>query len=490
MIYALYGGDRVELNRADLNDEIYTGVLRYKDDDYQFVFYNTKLRLIPCSEEQRSSMWKFGMKEIAKGTYTLDEPPRMEEDILIGNCNESSQQIIFLPKKGAYIFKQNSVLFIDLKAYIICKYVRESIDRISFNAPEINCIHPTNQAIECTLDIEAFMNNGTFSVTARDFECTTTKRQPFVVDGKRVSVYFGISRTMSTKIWEPPMTLSSNMMFEFDATNDYRFVLRLWYIAKQFIQFLCYRKNIEFGKVELAAPCKDGKHEVFAELYVLDEGADTEIQPLKDGRYIKQAHISGFEGQILSDIANEKLYLRHLPESFENSQHIDAARFIMITAAFEWEFNRLFPDGISKSKERLEAELEVSQKLGALIDSSSGRIKKIYKSLLKSIERSPSLSNKIEEIGSNMGSLLDPFEKQLYYINKEQLDYTDMGRRLADQRNHFAHGDLDKDFIGLSLLDLIFLQRIIYAMQLKRVGIEDKQIQRSINDLFKCRLVI
>ena len=109
----------MELNRADSNDEIYTGVLRYKDDDYQFVFSDTKLRLIPCSEKQRSSMWKFGMKEIAKGTYTQDEPPRMEEDILVGNCNESSKQIIFLPKKGAYISKQNSVLFIDLKAYII-----------------------------------------------------------------------------------------------------------------------------------------------------------------------------------------------------------------------------------------------------------------------------------------------------------------------------------------------------------------------------------
>lgn len=177
------------------------------------------------------------------------------------------------------------------------------------------------------------------------------------------------------------MTLSSNMMFEFDATDDYRFVLRLWYIGKQFIQFLCYRKNVEFSKVELAAPCENGTHETFAELYVLDEGVDTEIQTLKDGRYIKQAYISGHEGQILSDIASEKLYLRHLPDSFQSGKHIDAARFVMITAAFEWEFDRLFPDGICKSKERVEAELIVSQKLNELIDTSSGKTKKIYKSL-------------------------------------------------------------------------------------------------------------
>lgn len=72
----------------------------------------------------------------------------------------------------------------------------------------------------------------------------------------------------------------------------------------------------------------------------------------------------------------------------------------------------------------------------------------------------------------------------------EGLNYTDMGKRLGDQRNYFAHGDLDKDFIGLSLLDLIFLQRIIYAIQLKISGLEDKQIQRAINDLFQCRFAI
>ena len=89
------------------------------------------------------------------------------------------------------------------------------------------------------------------------------------------------------------------------------------------------------SKVELAAPCEDRTHKGFAELYVLDEGVETELQTLKDGRYIKQAYISGHEGQILSDIASGKLYLRHLPESFRSGKRINATRFVMITAAFE-----------------------------------------------------------------------------------------------------------------------------------------------------------
>ena len=78
---------------ADFDNKIYTGILEYAGDDYQFVFSSGKLKLIPASKEKRAEMWKFGKKEIAKGVYTSDEPPRMEEDILVGRCHESNEQI-------------------------------------------------------------------------------------------------------------------------------------------------------------------------------------------------------------------------------------------------------------------------------------------------------------------------------------------------------------------------------------------------------------
>lgn len=72
----------------------------------------------------------------------------------------------------------------------------------------------------------------------------------------------------------------------------------------------------------------------------------------------------------------------------------------------------------------------------------------------------------------------------LYQLNNENLVYSEMGERLANQRNHFAHGDLDKDFIGLSLLDLIYVEYVIYALQLKHYGVADDCIRKLINDLF------
>lgn len=481
----------MNIKTSDSDDNVYTGFLEFEGEDYHFVFSGKTLRMISTSVESRNSMWKYGMKEISQGNYTWGEQPRVNQDVIIGKCNETNQRIIFLPRKGSYILHQNSVLFIDLEAYIICKYEKNTIDRISFTGQEINGIHPTSQAIEYTFDPDTFVNSGTFEVKAKDFAFTTTQKQEFAVDDKFVSVSFGISRIMSTKNWEPPMKLSSNMLFEFGATDDYRFILRLWYVAKQFLQFLCYRKDVRFSEVTLASPSENGKHETFAVIYVLSTDSDyVDSQTWKKGRYIKQLYIAGHEGELLSHIADNKIYLRNLPETYAAGRHIDAARFVMITAAFEWEFNRLYPNGIPKSPQRIGAEKEVTEKISELIAHSKGKTKSIYKFLLKGVNRSPSLANKIEKIGEDYGEIVNPFGNQLYSMNGEKLDYTQMGLRLADQRNHFAHGDLDKDFIGLSLLDLMFLERVIYAMQLKTCGVDDKNIQKSINELFHCNFAL
>lgn len=63
--------------------------------------------------------------------------------------------------------------------------------------------------------------------------------------------------------------------------------------------------------------------------------------------------------------------------------------------------------------------------------------------------------------------------------------YSEMGKRLSDLRNNYAHGNLDKDIDEKSLLDLIYMERIVYAMQLKFYGVEIFNIQNAIIELFQ-----
>ena len=241
--------------------------------------------------------------------------------------------------------------------------------------------------------------------------------------------------------------------------------------------------------MHLDAPSTDGKHEQFATIRFLNQDKESEPETLKDGRYIPQKLIAGCEGIILNDIVKDMLYTRHLPESYKSGRSIDAARFVMLIAAFEWEFRRQYPDGIKKSQSKIVAEKEICDEIQERIEHSSGNKRSIYKHLLNLVE-SVSLQSEIVQVSKDYSSIIDIFGKHLYAINGEKLVYSDMGKRLGDQRNAYAHGDLDKDFIGLSLLDLIYLEMILYAMQLKYYGLDEVWIKHAINKLFNQHMII
>lgn len=486
-----FKNDKIGLNAKVMKEfKIFTGKLKYRDIDFTFVFDKRDLRLIPPDEKRREIRMKWWLKEKEKGRFVPAEPIIVEEEYLVGKCNETNSQIVFIPQLGSYIKGNNEIVLIELVAYIIFKNNEDYIDRVAFSCTELNFIHPIEKAYQLEIPLDEYINNGIFSVITRSFDDTTTDKKHFTVDGKNVSVNFGISRKTSTKINEPPLQLNTSMFFCFDKTNDYGFIYRLYRIALEFICFLCYRKNIKMSGIELAAPSEDGKHCPVASMFIMRQCEMEEQEIIKEQRVIKQDYISGYEGKILNDIADNKLYIRHMPESYMSGRHMTAARFVMITAAFEWEFRRLFPSGIPKSEKRNEAEKKVRTTIEQYINDSTGREKEIYKFLSKLVGNN-SLKDEIIYIGKKLSEIVSVFGERLYRNNGiKELKYDEIGNRLANQRNNFAHGNLDEDFIGDSLLDLMFLEYIIYAVQLKKYGIEDKAIRKSINDLFHLNFMI
>ena len=468
--------------RYDFEDLV-TGTITYKGVEFTFVFNREELRLIPPIEKaDEVGMWF--RKEIQPGMYTMGDPVYVEEDFLTGKCNEGHDIILF-PVKGRTIGRINDVLIVGIFAYVWKRIGCSTINRIGFKSPEIDCIHPVKDAIAST----QWSETGEYKVETRPFSETTTEKQKFKVDGKDVMVNFGISMSAGGDFTKPPLSLQSEMYFEFEETNDYAFVFKLYRIANVFVQYLCYRKNVPFSEINLAAPFKDGTHMQFARLYILDDQAETEMGCLKERRFIKQEYISGYEGEILSDIALGLLYTRNIPQTYRQGRTIDAARFVMITAAFEWEFRRLYPDGIKKRQQTIDAENTAEAALKLLYDDAKGKLKNIYKTLINNIKFAQ-FSSRINHTGKSIGEIVDIFGNRLYRLNGQKLKYSDMGERLGKQRNNYAHGNLDQEFVGLSLLDLIYLEMVVYAMQLKFYGLTNTSIQRAINDLFHQSIVI
>lgn len=463
-------------------ENLATGKICFKGVNFTFVFDREELRLIP-PDDKKSEVEKWFMKEFAPGVYTMGDPVYVEDEYLIGNCNEGIEIVLF--PNSHTVGRINGVLRIGIGAYIWKRIHSSVINRIGFESPEMDCIFPTMKAISS----KKYSEDGHFSVETIPLTDALSEKQIFYVDEKKVTVQFGIIRKESANWSSPPFSLHSVMYFDFDDTDDYAFVFRLYNIAKVFVQYLNYRKSVPFTDINLSAPFKESQHLQFAKLFILDNLPETEQQCLKDRRYIKYEYIKGNEHKILSDIATGLLYTRNIPNTYVQGRTIDAARFVMITAAFEWEFRRLFPDGIKKKERTINAENVVSEALKELQDKATGKAKDIYKHLIDGIHFTQ-LSSKIIHTGNELGTIVDMFGKRLYHLNGEELKYSDMGLRIGKQRNNYAHGNLDQEFVGLSLLDLIYLEMVVYAMQLKFYGVSDVNIKKALNGLFRQNLII
>lgn len=142
-----------------------------------------------------------------------------------------------------------------------------------------------------------------------------------------------------------------------------------------------------------------------------------------------------------------------------------------------------------KKEARLKAEAAVTDEIDEKIKSSTGKKREIYK-FLKRLVKSDSLESEIIHTGKVIDNIIGVFGKHLYHLNGEELKYSEMGKRLSSQRNHYAHGDLDQEFIGLSLLDLMYMEYALYAIQLNYYGVDEKNIRRAINDLFHLNYAI
>ncbi len=457
------------------------GNLTFKEVEFMFIFENDTLKLVPNT----LMMEKIELDWFDRESHVCsDSSIYVEDDCLHGRVSETNKTITFLPDKNVRLGITNGIISIKIKSYFFSNHPNPRISRIEFHSAEINYIHPINQAVEISYKSEE--HDGIIQLETKDFESTTTGKEEFIVNQKQVKVWFGISRITNFSIEKPPLLLQSAMIFEFNETSDYNFISKLHRIAIEFIQFLCYRRNIQFDKVLL----RQTDYRKIGEFKVTQNIGIDEIDSLKKEGCIKQARISGSEGRILNDIATNQLYMRHIPKTYEDSLSIDAASFVLIMTAFEWEFNRILPAGIPKSKKREVAEKEVSDNIQRLIDSSSGELRKIYKTLKKSIVPYIALSVKIERILTRYEAILRPFGENLYSLNNATYVHSEIGSRLAKQRNNFAHGNLDKEFIAESLLDVIFMKFVVVVMQLSEYGVGELEIQKSINELFRQNLLI
>jgi len=442
-------------------------------------------------------------------TYSFDEL-KLKTDYLIGTCYENNRQIVIMPKVNAFGMS-NDTLTLQIAHVIEFDVDARKIAGISFSCEELDWIYGVKQFIGHKGHPFTSENDDEhFEVYVGGFEKTTTNMGNVKIDGIDVSCQLGLSLTRSFS--KTPISIQANLRLHFEETDDYTFLLSLIWNVERLLQFLCYRRNINFTAIKFEEysisasaefqqslrdlankenseqegnECTEKKYYTRAKLAESELLTRVEDEEIIKKRYIPYCSLGGKLSEVFQDIIDGNLYLRHIPDTFSLGNRITPANFIMIMAAFEGEYDRLSPPKTQKPK-KVQAQNVVRAALEERIINTTGEEKSIYKRFLSQVEYRPL----VDEIHSSMKkylAVIQVFGK--YRYGTKGFDPLKIAKRLAAQRDVFAHGNLAKPFEIESVHDIRLMEYLVFTMQLSKYGIPDENIIGIIKKLFRVNIV-
>jgi hypothetical protein len=455
------------------------GYLTMNNSEYFFSFENYILELMPTRYSETISLDSF--KDFVNAVNGNDDDNSYDEDVIKGKTINNGNSILFFIK--SMIRRTPTTYTFNTYAYIEFESDETEIDKFTVYSEELNWFYNIRKAYQYSVTPvtgEANVEIKSFGELSKSFS--------FSFENKDVQASINITRNISN-MSRNPITLDTELTFYFDSTKDYEFVIRLQYIVLSFLRYIAYRKNISFYKIIL------GKKKENSDLYtktgmlnIYDE-KDTYIESEKTIRdkVIDFELLQNNLGEIFQAFSDGSVYLDHIPYNSRDKNKISPARFILVMAAFEWEFRNIYGDIKTKENEKFRnAKNGIIGFLEEKINGSSGKEKEYTKKYKKIIENSDmSLSERINRALKDYADILEVFITSLYKMNNiENYKYSEIALRLETQRNNYAHGNIDKELNGLVILDLIIMEWLNYAMVLNKIGMDRNIIKKSINKLF------
>lgn len=297
------------------------------------------------------------------------------------------------------------------------------------------------------------------------------------------------------------LMLHPKLTITFDSTNDIQFVYRVFKVIIRFLRIIRY--DTKCGKFQIDLSCEDnGKLSYNGRLY------DYCVEQLDFSRSINDVEYGCYKPYVqrfLQFAADNPDYnFDHYPSDGlrYRGRHYSAVDFLNIFSAFE-------------------GECHASKKLYENVDVT--KIQQVKDSIIKLISEYPNddlskeelefLKNTRENLirqGTEFGQrkklknayhiLRDSLEnsiENIFYLPafkcKGNLSNTNLNKVvefLVGQRGAIAHGRFLGSFSDEDAQKIHFLEILTYAQTLKRVGLDDKDIERVIGVVFLCNYVV
>lgn len=446
------------------------GELIYENRKYQFEFEDNILQMY----EFKSELVSDSTQGIPLFAFFPGEKPQM--DSLTGVCYPDGHSILFLDVVDAGT--RNNVLLYRVRQHIEYKKAFSSstpISCLSIQADELNYIYPVGQTYKYELD-ETGINSISIQSSPDD------QRWTFNLNETCVTVSFDIMRTFTYD--ESPLRLQSALYMEFEPTEDHDFITRLFTIGRNFLRYVCYRRNINITQSSVYAHDENRKIWLvgsFDAAWLHTDYPETKKRMKRN--IIPVSSLGNSLGYLFQKLSDDTLYLRHIPESIKDARGITPAHSVMLTAAFEYEYHQLYPEGI-KHKEKTQKKHElIKSGLDSLIADERYDSVKTQFERAKNILTNDNLEAQLNQAFKELSVCFESHAKSLFDLNETEYSTSIMAKTISKMRNDFAHGNINIDYGKETFLSITILPYLIYAMQLKQAGLDELEITKILGKL-------
>ena len=365
------------------------------------------------------------------------------------------------------------------------KTKEQGIKALNIYSKELEYIYDSSRIF----DSFKYDEKGNMNLYIKPFEQVNSTKKQLNLKGKIIDYNFDIKRKISPRDINNYFITNTILKFKWnELVDDYEFVYDIVMTAYKFISYLYYRQNINFENIDLLNRDENGKYFTIAKMTIYTHNIDRVDEDYLKKHYIDYNFISTIDNKILQAIIDENIFIRHIPENEEKRNQITPQSFVIVSSAFEWEFKQLFPNGVEHSENKINQITEIKDDLLTLSRNYEKKKVDVIQKIIENLEKD-NLESKLIYANKKLKVVSEIFLKYLCKLNSVS-NKNKIFTNLQKLRNDFAHGNMDIDIDSDGFLGIIYLERLVYIMQLKRLGLDDENIKKAVNKLFGSNIAL
>lgn len=454
------------------------GFAKYELKEYPFIFENGILQLLPSSQDN----WKQEQRNLLKTLIQEKWEPSEEwigysfieaktndgHNIIFCVSNDSSNDNGFISYSVFYLFIYNPNISNGKDIKKIC-ISGKTIDafynptkayEIEFQHNEENKLKSMD--INVKNDIEIHAGNYEYQETTININL---RPMPIIKPKNKV-----------------PLVTKSLMKFEFSSPKDLPFIMDIYQQIKKFFFYVCRSVAVDFDDIQVYNE-DSKKYGSCGTIRVFYSQHNKTINEIKYDSIINYDLLENKMISIFEAIIKDDIYFDHFL-SYTNAPHsYGTDRIILDFVAFEREFRNFYDEHVERSEEYIQIKNEILEYLKELRDEKTRKKKKYVNEFLRSLGKIEiKFANKIIKSLKDCEDILLPFLQHDYKeYSSEKIEI--IGERLNKLRNDSVHGNIDLQIDPISIADFSTIENLIYAIRLKGIGLDKKEIQNSIKNL-------